>query len=167
MTLQDIAFQFDYIYWSRDRVLNILDTIDPADFTRDLHSSHKSIHETLVHMFGSEKLWMTRWKGESPTGREKPEDYPTVQAVRQRWSEVEAGIREHLASMHAEDAAKLVQYKTLEGAPVAYPWWQTAFQVTNHSSYHRGQVITMLRQLGVAATGTDIIMYFKLRNANG
>ena len=165
MTLQDITQQFDYIYWARDRVLTIMDTIDAADFTKDLQSSHKSIHETFVHMFGSEKLWMTRWKGESPTGREKPEDYPTVQAVRQRWGEIESDVRAHLNSMKPEDAAKMVEYKTLEGAPVAYPWWQTAFQVTNHSSYHRGQVITMLRQLGAKATGTDIIMYFKFQNA--
>lgn len=165
MTLQDAVMMFDYIYWARDRVLGIVDTLDQEAFTRDMKNSTGSIHETLVHMFGSERLWSTRWKGESPKGRERPEDYPTAAAVRARWSETERDIRQILGAMKSGDEQRLVQYTTLEGAPVAYPWWQTAMQVTNHSSYHRGQVITMLRQQGVAATGTDLIMYFKIKNA--
>ena len=82
-------------------------------------------------------------------------------------SQIESQVREYLASMSAGDENNMVEYKTLEGAPVAYPWWQTAFQVTNHSSYHRGQIISMMRQLGLKGIGTDMIMYFKLRNACG
>lgn len=167
MTLQDITQLFDYIYWARDRVLPIVDTLDPEAFTRDMHTSHGSIQKTLVHMFGSEMLWMTRWKGVSPTSRERPEDYPTVADVRARWGVVEQGVRDHLAGMRAGDENQIVRYSTLEGAPVAYPWWQTALQVTNHSTYHRGQIISMLRQAGAAGVGTDIIIYYKQRNAAG
>jgi len=161
MTLSDVKLFFDYIYWARTRVLDIVETLPQEQFTRDMKTSHVSIHQTLVHMFGSEKLWLTRWQGASPTSRERPEDYPTPAAVRIRWSEIENEVRTFLAGMKEEDALKNLTYSTLEGNTVSYPWWNTAAQVTNHSSYHRGQIITMLRQQDVKATGTDIIMYFK------
>ncbi|HZV13338.1 MAG TPA: DinB family protein [Candidatus Kapabacteria bacterium] len=164
MTLIDIKLFFDYIYWARTRVLDITDTLNAEQFTRDMKTSHRSIHETCVHMFGSEKLWLTRWQGSSPTGRERPEDYPTSAAVRKRWSQIESEVRSFLDGMNDADAQKIITYMTLEGKPVMYPWWNTAVQVTNHSSYHRGQIITMLRQQGVNAVGTDIIMYFKEKN---
>ncbi len=165
MTLNDINFMFDYIYWARDRVLEVVDTIDPALFTREVHTSHHSIQETMVHMFGSEKLWSTRWRGESPTSREDPKAYPTIASVRARWREIETEVRAHLAAMAPGDEQRIVRYATLEGVPVEYPWWQTAMQVTNHSTYHRGQIITMLRQAGASGVGTDLIMDYKKRNA--
>ncbi|HET7152776.1 MAG TPA: DinB family protein [Candidatus Kapabacteria bacterium] len=164
MTLTDVKLMFDYIYWSRNRVFEVVNTLTPEQFTRDMKTSHRSIHETCVHMFGSEKLWLTRWQGSSPTGREKPEDYPTPAAVQKRWSEIEKEVRAFLDGMSDADAQKNITYTTLEGKPVSYPWWNTAIQVTNHSSYHRGQIITMLRQQGLSAVGTDIIMYFKEKN---
>ncbi|HUP48779.1 MAG TPA: DinB family protein [Thermoanaerobaculia bacterium] len=33
------------------------------------------------------------------------------------------------------------------------------FHVVNHSNYHRGQLITMLRQVGAIPPGTDLIVY--------
>ena len=161
MTLNDVKLFFDYIYWARTRVLDLADSLSPDQFTRDMKSSHNSIRDTMVHMFGSEKLWLTRWQGNSPTKREQPNDYPTPADVRRRWSEVERDVRAHLDGMTDADAQKILSYSTLEGASVSYPWWNTALQVTNHSSYHRGQIITMLRQMGLNATGTDMIIYFK------
>ncbi len=161
MTLQDVRLFFDYIYWARTRVLDITDTLSHEQFTRDMKTSHLSIHGTLVHMFGSEKLWLTRWQGFSPAKRESPEDYPTSSDVRRRWNEIEREMRSFLENMRDENAQKIITYTTLEGNPVSYTWWQTAVQVTNHSSYHRGQITTMLRQQGAGTVGTDIIMYFK------
>ena len=42
----------------------------------------------------------------------------------------------------------------------SYPLWQQLVHVVNHSSYHRGQVTTMLRQLGAEAVSTDFLVYF-------
>ncbi len=166
MALSDIILWFDYIYWARDRVLAASAVLTPEEFTRDLGVSHRSFHETCVHMFGSERLWLTRWQGKSPTGRDNPADYPTIEAVVARWRQTEGETRAHLAAMHPGDEAKNITYTTLDGALVTYPFWQTALQVTNHSSYHRGQLVAMLRQLGKKGVGTDLIMYFKERNAS-
>jgi uncharacterized damage-inducible protein DinB len=164
MTLTELRTWFDYIYWARDRVLNVMADISQEEFSRDLGSSHPSIHETCVHMIGSERLWLARWQGHSPTGRENPADHPTLDAVIVRWRETEADVQAHLGAMQEGEQGRIIEYVTLDGHPVSYPFWQSALQVTNHSSYHRGQVVSMLRQLGRRGVGTDLIMFYRDRN---
>ncbi len=51
-------------------------------------------------------------------------------------------------------------YINLKGQRYSYPLWQQLVHVVNHSSYHRGQVTTLLRQLGDEAVSTDFLVYF-------
>jgi DinB family len=39
--------------------------------------------------------------------------------------------------------------------------WRIALHVVNHASYHRGQITTMLRQLGREPIGTDLMAYYR------
>jgi uncharacterized damage-inducible protein DinB len=54
------------------------------------------------------------------------------------------------------------EYKMFNGQPTASPFWQMLQHVVNHASYHRGQVTTMLRQLGEKpAKSMDMIAYYR------
>jgi uncharacterized damage-inducible protein DinB len=53
----------------------------------------------------------------------------------------------------------------MAGQPFAQPLWQMLQHVANHSTYHRGQIATMLRQLGTKATSTDLIAFYRERAA--
>jgi uncharacterized damage-inducible protein DinB len=51
------------------------------------------------------------------------------------------------------------------GEARASVFWQMVQHVVNHASYHRGQVTTMLRQLGAAPPQSmDLITYYRTRN---
>ena len=54
-----------------------------------------------------------------------------------------------------------VAYRDLKGNPYETPVWRIIAHLVNHDSYHRGQVVTMLRQLGHAPPGTDLILYYR------
>ena len=59
-----------------------------------------------------------------------------------------------------DGVARVFEYKLLSGQAGASPFWQMLQHVVNHASYHRGQVTTMLRQLGAApAKPMDMIAY--------
>ena len=49
----------------------------------------------------------------------------------------------------------------MAGAPQAQPLWQMLQHLVNHCTYHRGQIATMLRQLGAKTLGTDLILYYR------
>jgi uncharacterized damage-inducible protein DinB len=74
-------------------------------------------------------------------------------------------MSEFVSSLTEENISAVVTYKTTEGKQFSYPLWQMMQHVVNHSSYHRGQIVTMLRQLGIRPVGTDLIAYYRSKQS--
>jgi uncharacterized damage-inducible protein DinB len=162
MNLQDLRTLVDYHYWARDRLLDALDPLAPEQFNRDLGSSFKSIRETVVHIYAAEWAWHARWIGQSPTALMTGDAFPDIVAVRRAWIEHEATMRAFLESLGEAGVARVFEYKLLSGQVGSSPFWQMLQHVVNHASYHRGQVTTMLRQLGASpAKSMDMIAYYR------
>ena len=68
----------------------------------------------------------------------------------------------HSLSRHSRHGGWLKSWRisTREVKLYSYPLWQQMVHVVNHSSYHRGQVTTLLRQLGTEAMSTDFLVYY-------
>ena len=164
MNLSDLRTLLDYHYWARDRVLNAAAALPSEQFTRDLGSSFKSIHETLVHTYAAEWAWHSRWQGTSPTALLPADRFPDLASVRGAWAEHEAKMRAFVEQLGEQGIERVFQYTLLSGHAGATPFWQMLQHVVNHASYHRGQVTTMLRQLGAApAKPMDMIAYYRTR----
>jgi uncharacterized damage-inducible protein DinB len=87
-----------------------------------------------------------------------------VQSLRSDWVALEAKTRAFLEELGEAGIHRVFEYKLLSGAPGASVFWQMLQHVVNHGSYHRGQVTTMLRQLGAApGKGMDLIGYYRER----
>jgi uncharacterized damage-inducible protein DinB len=88
--------------------------------------------------------------------------FPDVVAVRRAWTEHEAKMRAFLESLGEAGLTRVFEYTLLSGQPGASPFWQMLQHVVNHASYHRGQVTTLLRQLGASpAKSMDMIAYYR------
>ncbi|MBZ5559636.1 MAG: DinB family protein [Acidobacteriia bacterium] len=165
MNLQDLRTLLEYHYWARDRLLDALDPLTSEQFNRDLGSSFKSIRETVVHVYAAEWAWHSRWQGQSPTALMKSDGFPDVAAVRRAWADHEAKMRAFLESLGEAGLTRVLEYKLLNGQPGASPFWQMLQHVVNHASYHRGQVTTMLRQIGASpAKSMDMIAFYRTRS---
>ena len=149
---------FDYNYWARDRQLESCALLSPEQFLRPLGSSFSSLRDTLAHLVGAEWVWLERWRGRSPRTLLPSEDFPTLTAVEERWRRVEADMRDYLAGLSEEALARPLTYTNLKGQTWTYALWQTLYHLTNHQSYHRGQVTTLLRQLGAQPTAVDFLL---------
>jgi len=69
-----------------------------------------------------------------------------------------------VASRDEAGLSAVIEYRLLNGTPGATPFWQMLQHVVNHASYHRGQVTTLLRQLGATPPeSVDLITYYRLR----
>ena len=166
MNLQDLRTMLDYHYWARDRLLDALEALPPDQLTRDLGSSFKSIHETVAHTYAAEWAWYSRWHGQSPTALLPPDQFPDLASIRTAWSQHEAKMRAFLDKLGDEGVSRVFEYRLLSGQAGASPLWEMLQHVVNHASYHRGQVTTMLRQLGAApAKSMDMIAYYRTRNS--
>jgi uncharacterized damage-inducible protein DinB len=162
VNLQDLRTLLDYHYWARDRLLAALEPLTPEQFNRDLGSSFKSIRETVVHTYAAEWAWYSRWQGQSPTALMTSDAYPNVAAIRSAWVEHEKKMRAFLEGLGEDGVTRVIDYKLLSGQPGSSPVWQMLQHVVNHASYHRGQVTTMLRQLGAEpAKPMDMIAFYR------
>ena len=62
-----------------------------------------------------------------------------------------------------EELSYINQNGQRNGQRNSYPLSHQLVHLVNHSSYHRGQVITLLRQLGAKTPSTDFLAYFDER----
>ncbi|WP_419162740.1 DinB family protein [Candidatus Palauibacter sp.] len=148
MTPDALVALLDYHYWARDRLLDAVERITPEQFREDLANSFPSIRDTLIHLVSAEWAWYSRWNGESP-GQPLPlAGLETVEDIRTRWMQEEGRVRRFVGGLGPDGIKRTFRYTLLDGSPGSSVYGQSVQHVVNHASYHRGQVVTMLRQLG-------------------
>ena len=163
MTKDEMNALLDYHYWARDRMLGALDALSPEQFTQPIESSFKSIRDTVVHTMGAEAVWYSRWRG-TPQGMPATEAFPDLASLRFAWGELESGVRAFFREMGADKIDARMEYKSLKGESHSSSFAQMLQHVVNHASYHRGQVTTMLRQIGAKPSeSTDLINYYRIQ----
>ncbi|MGE0704619.1 MAG: DinB family protein [Vicinamibacterales bacterium] len=162
MTLDELRELLNYHYWARDRVLSAAGALTQEQYLRDLGSSFRSVRDTLVHTFGAEWNWYQRWQGISPTSLLPFDDYPDVDSLRTAWTAHEAKVRAFVEQQGGAAVDQVFEYRSLGGIPSASRFGHMVQHVVNHATYHRGQVTTMLRQLGASPPkAMDLIAYYR------
>ena len=166
MNRQDVLTLVDYHYWARDRLLQAVETLTPEQYNKDLGNSFKSVRDTVTHIYAAEWAWYARWQGESPAALLAPDRFADLAALRSAWMDHEKKMRAFVGGLGDQDASRVIEYTLLSGDAGASPIWQMVQHVVNHASYHRGQITTLLRQLGVKpAKSMDMIAYYRVKHA--
>ncbi len=165
MTPQEIQVLFEYDAWANHRLLDAVAALTQEQFTRDLGSSFPSVRDTLAHIMGGQWIWLERWQGRTPTGLPAATDFPDLASLRKRWAEIEADLLAFVRGLSAERIAAVYEYKTLTAGTFSAPLQYMLQHLVNHGTYHRGQVTTMLRQLGAKSVSTDLSFFYRERGA--
>jgi uncharacterized damage-inducible protein DinB len=160
MNAQDIRLLYGYNRWANALVLDAASALAPEQFTKDLASSHRSVRDTLAHVLAAEWIWLMRWKGSSPKALLDPAAFPDMASLKARWAEFEREQAEFVEAVSDESLGEVIAYVNTRGEEWRYPLWQMMQHVVNHSTYHRGQAATLLRQLGAAPVTTDFLVFF-------
>ncbi len=157
--LETVRFLYEFNVWASHRLLDACEALSDDQFTRDLGSSLSSVRDTLAHIFAAEWLWFERWRGRSPVGLLHADVYANLGGLRKSWAGLEGELLGFVNGLSPTDLVRLHDYRTTKGAPSTNPLWQMLQHVVNHDTYHRGQVATMLRQLGAQPRATDLLCY--------
>jgi uncharacterized damage-inducible protein DinB len=165
MNADDFRTLYDFNSWANHRTLDACAALSPEQFIRDLGSSFASVRDTLAHICGAEWIWLERWLGRSHSAIPPGNTISDFESLRRRWQEVENNLLGYVASLGSEDVQRVVQFKTMAGTPNVLPLGYCLQHLANHSTYHRGQVTTLLRQLGAKAVGTDLMTFYREKNA--
>lgn len=158
--LQDL---FGYNRWANARMLDACEPLPAEALGRDMGSSFPTVLATLVHILSAEWIWLERWNGRSPSGPPGDWELAGIAPIRATWSAVQADQARFLEALDDERLSATIEYRNTRGEEFAAPLWQLMRHLVNHSTYHRGQVATLLRQLGFPAASTDLVLYHRGR----
>jgi uncharacterized damage-inducible protein DinB len=166
MNLADVKHLFDYTEWANGLALDAAAKLSDEDLRRDVNISHGSIFGTLLHMAGAEWIWLERWHGRSPAGAEawslwKTESCPDLATLNLQWHQL---IERRAAFISKLDEARLsaeLSFILLNGDSNSMRLVDQMHHVANHATLHRGQVVGMIRQLGIAPPSTDMLFYLR------
>jgi uncharacterized damage-inducible protein DinB len=156
---------FAYDAWANRRSLEACAALTPGQFTRNLGSSFPSIRDTLAHIVGAQFVWLERFHGRVPAGLLPPADFPDLASLTARSSDLQQGLTDYVNQLSAQDLAGTFEYRDLKGRAHSNLRWQALQHLANHGTYHRGQIATLLRQLGVKPVSTDLIAFYRERAA--
>lgn len=162
MTVDEARGMFAYTVWANGLIFDAASSLEPAQVTSQVASSFPSVGATLGHLVGAEWVWLRRWLGESPASVPAWQGTPVLAELRGQLSAVERDREIWLAGLRDADLGRDLSYQTMSGQPFSNRLDDLIRHVVNHSTYHRGQVATQLRQLGVKPPQTDLIAYVRL-----
>ena len=112
----------------------------------------------------TEITWYARWEGRSPAALMTGDAFADLNAIRAAWIAQEAKMRAFVEDLGETGISRVFEFKLLTGQTASSPFWQMLQHIVNHASYHRGQVTTMLRQIGAQpAKSLDMIAFYRSR----
>ena len=163
MSPEDMRQLYDYNAWANRRAMEAADALTPEQFTKPLGSSFSSVRDTLAHIYGAEWVWLERFQGCSPTSLPDVTQFANLASLRERWLEHETRLLGFAGGLTQADLDRMMEYKTLKFGVYRNPLWQSMQHLVNHGTYHRGQVTTLLRQLGAQPILTDLMHFYRER----
>ena len=161
MTTGEVRELFGYAVWANGLTFEAASGLSEEQLRISIASSFPSVGGTLAHLVGAEWVWLRRWLGESPTGFPDWVSKPNLAELRAKLSAVEQERSAFLAGLGDPDLHRVISYRNLSGQAFSDPLGGLIRHVVNHSTYHRGQVATQLRQLGLKPPSTDLIVYLR------
>ncbi len=161
-----------YNTWMNERLYGLAATLPDAERKRDLGAFFKSIHGTLNHVLLGDRAWMRRFTGDAErfTSRDghgeaiavaslATELYADFEVLRRERAATDRDIEGWADGLDDATLAAPLAYKNSSGAAFEHPLWFAVGHLFNHQTHHRGQVTTLLMQLGHDPGVTDLAVF--------
>ena len=163
MSPEEMRGLYDFNAWANGRALSGAEKLPADQFTQPMGSSFSSVRDTLAHNHGAEWIWLERFQGRSPSALPSAAQFEDIDSLRDPWLEHEQRLLEFVHGLTQSDLDREMEYKTLRFGVYRNPLWQSMLHLVNHGTYHRGQVTTMLRQLGAEPLLMDLMHFYRER----
>lgn len=152
-----------YNYWANEKFVSLLVEISPKHLDVSVKNSFPSVRKTIFHIWDAEVLYLNRLKGISldffPS-----EKFPLTTPI----DKMLKTSREFCDFVEDKDDSffdRICVYKNTQGEEFSQPFAELIMHCMNHSTYHRGQLVTILRGLGYSAfPQTDLIHFLRTRD---
>jgi uncharacterized damage-inducible protein DinB len=149
-----------YMLWADRHMLSAVRPVTYENLTRDAGVSFGSLLGTMSHMVDAQRIWLSRFLGTQLEPFSAVHSYTELPDWIHGWEDTASGLEAFLAGLTDDQLQDDLTWTNSEGNTFTSPLWQAVIHLVNHSTYHRGQAASLLRQMGYQPPATDLIYYF-------
>jgi uncharacterized damage-inducible protein DinB len=168
-----------YNRWMNERLYALCATIPDEERKRDRDAFFRSIHGTLNHLVLTDRAWLWRLTHDpavaesrdaagrpiATTGHLDQELYADFDVLRRERARTDGAIEDWVGTLDEGRIVATITYTTSKGERCEHPLWWALTHFFNHQTHHRGQLTTLLSQLGHDPGVTDMIALLRSEGA--
>jgi uncharacterized damage-inducible protein DinB len=151
-----------YNLWANQLIVNAIPN-DKKRFTQEVKSSFPTVEKTILHIWDAQDIWLSRLEDRPLT------DWPSSSLKDRNQQSICEGLNhssvrffQFVDKQLPTFDTKIITYKNMQGVEYQNTTQEIIAHCMNHSTFHRGQLVSMLRELGVEKfSSTDMISYFR------
>ncbi|MFM2393064.1 MAG: hypothetical protein RLZZ546_1046 [Bacteroidota bacterium] len=160
-----IANLSNYNHWANEKICNWVNKLTTQQWEQELIGSFASIKKTVLHILAAESLWFDRINERPAKWNEEIYNNQSIEKISDEWLKMSSNLVTFCESQSEIFLEKIITYSRLNGDIYSQPLYEILSHVFNHSTYHRGQIITLLHQVGFHDVGsTDLLLFFRENN---
>ena len=161
MSAELIRGLYGYHHWANRRLFDVAVGLGDAAVARDMgkHWSVPTLKGMFAHIYGADTIWLTRWRGASPSRIPGDADFSSMADLRARWDALESEQRAFVDGLDEAGLARVVSYKNTEGAQFNVALGALLQHVVNHATHHRSEAATMVTLISGSSPDTGINTY--------
>lgn len=152
----------NYNIWANDRICSWIKLAE-TKVDEEVTSSFPTIRKTLYHLWDAQFIWLARLNGESfntwPSHLFKGNLDEAIEGLKKN----SIAFADFIQQKKESEYSQKIEFKSLDGTAYFNTIEEITMHVMNHSTYHRGQLITMLRTIGFTTVeSTDFIRFLRV-----
>ena len=148
-----------YNIWANKKIIETANLLSEGQINKEIVSSFPSVYKTVLHLMEVENVWWERLKLVERTTL-SGWFTGTFDELSKKW--IELSMQWHNWIQNANDAniSHVFAYQNSKKEHFKQPVYEMLLHLFNHQTFHRGQLITMFRQLGIdKIPPTDFIVF--------
>ena len=146
-----------YNQWANEKILKAIDGMTADELARPVDAYFGNLTKNLQHVLFAMRVWLARWRGETPPGL----GTPVTEPWRDAYAATHADFRAFVEPLTEAVADRIVSYRDQRGNPYQAPLAQLITHLVNHGTGHRAETGMLLERLGRSPGDMDYL-YFHL-----
>jgi len=144
-----------YNQWANEKILRAIDGMTVDELAQPVDAYIGSVAQNLQHVLLATRVWLARWKGETPPALSERVTVPWPDA----YALTHAHFHAFVAPLTDADADRAVHYKDTRGNPFTVPLDQLITHVVNHGTHHRAETGMLRERRGRSPGDMDYVYY--------
>jgi uncharacterized damage-inducible protein DinB len=161
-TMKELLRQYAaYNIWANQKLTELILSLTEEQQHKEIASSFNGLHKTILHLWDAESIWWQRMKLHERIIRPSENFNGSTKDIVNGLLNQSRQWEEWVNSASDLSISHVFQYQTTKKEQFKLPIYQMLLHLFNHGTYHRGQLVTILHQLGVEKINpqTDFIVW--------